>query len=223
MLWYAPATFQRLIERVLWPLIRKGVLIYFEDVLIYAETAKQLIEILNVVLRQLAKDGLKCKATKCLLFTQCVHYLGRVVTEEAIYLDHAKLENITQWQKPEKGNNVASLLGLCNYYRDLISLFAHLSDAFYKASCLDYIDYNLTFEVQFKKLKDQMLQPRIIWLPDSNCNFILNTNASRIAIGAVLKQRFEETNLEHLVKLFSKSLTGSKWNYSVNKLECKLL
>ena len=60
-----PATFQRLMERVLVPLIGKSILVYLDDILIYAETTDKLIEILDEVLKLLAKSGLKCKATKC--------------------------------------------------------------------------------------------------------------------------------------------------------------
>ena len=58
----APATFQRLMANVLGPLIGHGVLVYIDDVLIYAETPEQLIEILSAVLKLLVKVGLKCKA-----------------------------------------------------------------------------------------------------------------------------------------------------------------
>ena len=72
----APATFQRLMEKFLGPLIDLGVLIYIDDVLIYAETPEQLIEILSAVLMLLVKAGLNCKDSKCSLFTQTINYLG---------------------------------------------------------------------------------------------------------------------------------------------------
>ena len=56
----APATIQRLIERVLGSFIGLGVLVYIDDVLIYAETPQQLIEILSTVLKLLTNAGLKC-------------------------------------------------------------------------------------------------------------------------------------------------------------------
>ena len=63
----APATFQRLMERMLGSLIGLGVLVYIDDVLIYAETPEQLIETLSTVLKLLTNAGLKCKASKCSL------------------------------------------------------------------------------------------------------------------------------------------------------------
>ncbi len=64
----ARATFQRLIEKVPGPMIGLGVLIYIDNVLIYAETPEQLIEILSDVLKLLVNAGLKCKASKCSRF-----------------------------------------------------------------------------------------------------------------------------------------------------------
>ena len=69
----APATFQRLVERVLGPLIGFGVLVNLDDVLIYADTPEQLIDILASVLKLLAKACLKCTGTKCSIFTERVH------------------------------------------------------------------------------------------------------------------------------------------------------
>ncbi len=50
-------------EKVLGPLIGLGVLVYIDDVLIYAETPEQLIENVSAVLKLLLKAGLKCKAS----------------------------------------------------------------------------------------------------------------------------------------------------------------
>ncbi len=52
-LYNAPATFQRLMEKVLGPLIGLGVLVYIDDVLINAETPEQLIEIFSAVFKLL--------------------------------------------------------------------------------------------------------------------------------------------------------------------------
>ena len=60
----ASATFQRLMEKVLGPSIGRGVLVYIDDMIIYAEPPKQLIEILSAVLKLVVKAGLKCKASK---------------------------------------------------------------------------------------------------------------------------------------------------------------
>ena len=99
----APATFQCLMERVLGTMIHRGVLVYIDDVLIYAETPEQLIEILWLVLRLLIQAGLKYKASQCVLFAESVNFLGHIISPDGIKPDPSKLEKIKQWSKPEKG------------------------------------------------------------------------------------------------------------------------
>ena len=64
-----------------------------------------------------------------------------------------------------------------------------------------------------------MLQPRIVRLPDPDRSFILETDGSRVAVGAVLKQKFEDTGLEHPVGFFDRALTGSERNYAAYEVE----
>lgn len=92
----APATFQRRMERVVGTMIGLGVLVYIDEVLIYAETPEKLIEILSAVLKLLAKAKLKCKTSKCSLFTQKINYLGGVVLRDGIHPDPAKIDKIRQ-------------------------------------------------------------------------------------------------------------------------------
>ncbi len=136
----APATFQRLMETILGTLIGCGVLAYLDDVLIYAETSEELLDKLSQVLKLLAKAGLKCKASKCSVFTQKVHYLGHIISKECINPEPAKLEKINKLQKYEKGTGLASFLGLFNYYRDLIQNFAHINTPLYKVSMSSVVE-----------------------------------------------------------------------------------
>ena len=189
------------------------------NILIYADTPEKLIDIFVAVLKLLANTGLKYNATKYSLFTECVHYLGRVVSNDGIFPDPAKLEKIRQWPKPDKGKGLASFLDPCNYYSDIIRSFAHLSDAFFKASRLKFIEWTPSHDKQFKDLKHQLLQPRIVPLSDPQRDFILESEGSRTAHGGVVKQIFEDTGLEQPVGFFSRALTGSERNYAAYELE----
>ena len=92
----ATATFNSLMKKVLGSLIGLGVLDYIDDVLNYAETPEELIDILSAVLKLLVRAGLKCKASKWSLFTQTINYLGRVVSRDGTNPDPAKLDKIRQ-------------------------------------------------------------------------------------------------------------------------------
>ncbi len=154
----APATFQRLMEKILGTLIGCGVLVYLDDVLIYAETSEELLDKLSQVLKLLAKAGLKCKASKCSVFTQKVHYLGHIISKEGINPEPAKLEKISKWPKPEKGTGLASFLGLCNYYRDLIPKFAHISSPLLKSVQVEFCGVDARADPQLRKTQATITQ-----------------------------------------------------------------
>ena len=129
-----PATYQRQMEKILGTLMGSGVLVYLDDVLIYAETPDELLDKLSQVLKLLAKAGLKCQASKCSVFTQKVHYFGQIVSKEGIQPEPAKLEKMCKLPKPANNIGLASFLGLCNYYHDFLPNFAHISSPLYKVS-----------------------------------------------------------------------------------------
>ena len=101
----------------------------------------------------------------------------------------------------------------------MIPTFAHISDALYKVSRVDEVPWTKDIESEFDKLKQQLLQPRIVRLPDPERHFILETDGSRVAVKAVLKQRFDDTGLEHPVGFFSRGHTGSQRNYAAYEVE----
>ena len=110
----APATFQRLMERVFFDRIGRDLLVYLDDLLIFGKDPASVLATLQLVLERLSKAGLKCKPSKCLIFTESVSYLGHVVTPNGIFPDPNKLDTIKQWPRPTTGVELASFLCFCN-------------------------------------------------------------------------------------------------------------
>ncbi|MCP6769931.1 hypothetical protein NL529_34295, partial [Klebsiella pneumoniae] len=77
-------------------------------------------------------------------------------------------------------------------YRELIPDFAHVSDPLYKISRSEVIEWTPNLSASFEALKRLLTEPRIVRLPDPDKEFILETDGSRIALGAVLKQKFDD-------------------------------
>ena len=215
----APATFQRLMERVLHDRIGRDVLVYLDDVLIFGPDPQAVLTSLRLVLDRLAKSGLKCKASKCSIFSDSVNYLGHVVSSNGIFPDPLKLDRIKEWPRPTSGIELASFLGFCNYYRDLVPDFARLSDALYKKTRKDPLEWTSELNSAFQQLKTQMLKLPLIKLPDPEHDFVLETDASKVAVGAVLKQFFDSVGGEFPVAFFSRALTLTERNYSAYELE----
>ena len=81
-----------------------------------------------------------------------------------------------------------SLLGLCNYYRKLIPHFADLSSALYELTSQTKIDMTTELLNAFDALKIAMCSTAALRIPDPRLPFILETDASNVALGAVLLQ-----------------------------------
>jgi len=80
----APATFQRLMEKIFGDRIGVDVLVYLDDLLLFARDLPTLLKTLREVLQRLAKAGLKCKTSKCDLLAESIHYLGHMVSAHGI-------------------------------------------------------------------------------------------------------------------------------------------
>ena len=61
----APNTFQGAMNVTLKPLLRKCVLVFFDDILIYSKTLEEHVEHIRQVFHLLAKDKWLLKRSKC--------------------------------------------------------------------------------------------------------------------------------------------------------------
>ena len=142
-----------------------------------------------------------------------------MVSREGFKAESVKINKIRHWPRLETGTGLASFLFLCNYYRTFVNSFAHVSDCLYKAAKTKVIDWTADLRSKFEVLKTLMLYAPVVRLPDVEKKFILETDGSKVAVGAVLKQRFDDTGLEHPVGFFSRALSGSERIYAAYKLE----
>ena len=104
----APATFERLMERVTRGLVGKWVLIYLDDIIVYAPTVMEHFRLMEKVFNRLKTAGLKLNLTKCQLFCQETTFLGHVVGKDGIYTDPRKIIDLDTWPRPQTVSEVRS-------------------------------------------------------------------------------------------------------------------
>lgn len=114
----APATFERVMEKVLRGLNWTECLVYIDDIVVTGPTVGDTVRRLAQVWERLRGAGLKLKAAKCDLFTESVTFLGHVISAEGINTDPAKISSLTARAKPNFVEDIRSFLGLAGYYRD---------------------------------------------------------------------------------------------------------
>ncbi|KAL9254955.1 Retrovirus-related Pol polyprotein from transposon 17.6-like protein [Drosera capensis] len=96
-----PATFMRLMNDVLHPVLDKFALVFQDDILVYSVSWKEHIEHLKVVLDSLQKAGLKLNGKKYEFGKVSLVYLGHIIGEGTIRVDPEKVKAVLEWPRPQ--------------------------------------------------------------------------------------------------------------------------
>jgi len=112
----APFTFQDMMNHVLSSLLDVGVLVYKDDILIYAKTKKEHDQLVKEVLKRLQENGLVVSLEKCVWKAQEVEFLGYVIGRDGIKMAREKVEAVLEWKTPDSLTEVQSFLGFANFY-----------------------------------------------------------------------------------------------------------
>ena len=124
----SPTTFQAMMDDIFVGIIDgRLVIIYMDDILIFAKTKEELERITKMVLTKLQEHDLFLKAKKCKFCKQKIEYLGMVIKEGQIFMDPIKLAGIREWPIPSTVKKVQSFLGFGNFYRKFISHYSYIA------------------------------------------------------------------------------------------------
>ena len=97
----APATFQTFMNNIFEDMINTGhVVVYLDDILIFAEDLMTLNNLSSEVLTHLEKHHLYLKPEKCSFSQMSIEYLSIIISEGQIKMDPAKVKGITDWPTP---------------------------------------------------------------------------------------------------------------------------
>src|SRR2546425_965236 len=113
----SPATFQRLMDLVLRGLTWITVLVYIDDIVVYADSYEQMKNRLREVFVRLRAANLKLKPAKVRLFQQEINFLGHRISAKGVAMDETKVAAIVTWPTPRSARDVKKFVGLANYYR----------------------------------------------------------------------------------------------------------
>ena len=182
----APTTFERLIERVLKGLQWQTLLLYLDNVFVFSKDFESHLERLTEVCQRFRSAQLKLRPEKCQLFQREVHYLGYVVNRHGIATDSAKFSAVKDWKTPQCTQEVKSFLGFVGYYRRFCSDFAMIAKSLKVLSSRDAkFQWGAPEQMAFERLKALLVEAPVLTYPDPSQQYILDTDASNEAAGAM--------------------------------------
>ena len=215
----APATFQRLMECVLAGLTTHECLIYLDDIIIFSASFPNHLARLRGVLSRLFEAGLKLKPSKCHFARKEVHYLGHVISAIGVKPNPFKTAAVSSYPAPTNVKELRQFLGLSNYYRRFIKDYSRIAEPLHQLTRKTSKGFLWTPACQdaFDELKLRLTTAPILTFPDFSKEFILHTDASATALGAVLCQ--EKEGVEHVIAYWSRQLNKPERNYSTIERE----
>lgn len=214
----APATFERLMDKLFQGMSWQTMLIYLDDIIAYSISFDDHLAVLEQIFNRLRAANLKLNPTKCHFLQKKVKYLGHIVSENGLVTDPDKVKAVTEWPIPQNKKNVRSFLGLCSYYRRFIQGFSTLAKPLSELTEENRrFSWNSSCEDAFMKLKTKLTTAPVLAFPTPNEVFILDTDASNVGVGSVLSQKQGEH--EVVIEYFSKTLSRSERNYCVTRRE----
>ena len=185
----APATFQRLMNKVFAVEINQFILVYLDDILIFSNSVEEHWEHLRIVLERLRKAKLYGRMHKCEFLKDRVDYLGYEVSEKGIHASPEKVKAVVNWPRPQTVHDVRSFLGLASYYRRFIHGFSQIAGPMTELTkSKAKWRWEKAQENSFLALKVALSTAPVLKLPDFDYQFVVTTDASDVAVGAILQQ-----------------------------------
>ena len=218
----APSAFANLIGAVLHGLQYKFCLAYLDDIIIYSSTIEEHLEHLQIVFKRLEEAGLKLKPTKCSYLCKQLDFLGHVISANGVSVCPDKVKAIAELETPVNVKNVRAFLGMCSYYRkyirDMGTIAKPLTELTKKNQKFEWTE---KCQEAFETLKHALATAPVLAYPNRSEDhpFVLYTDGSLTAIGAILAQQDPEGN-ERVIQYFSSVLPESMKNYSISEIEC---
>lgn len=214
----APACFTRLMNEVLRGLIGKACFVYMDDIVCYGTDLHSQLENLRLVFERLRQHKLLLQPEKCSFLKTSTNFLGHVITRDGVKPDPSKVEAVKRFPRPKDCKELKSFLGLAGYYRRFVKDFAQIARPLndLQKEGVDYF-WGEAQEEAFEKIRDILTSEPVLQYPRFDKEFLVTTDASQIALGAILSQG--EIGKDRPVSYASRTLNKAERNYSTTERE----
>ena len=180
----APATFERLMDRVLQDLRWSRCLVYLDDIISFGSTFDGALANLTLIFERLRSYGLQLKSSKCHLFRASVPFLGHIVGRHGLECDPTKIEDVKSWPVPDCLKSVRQFLGFVVYYRRFIPRFADVATPLVSLTGKDVpFVWDSSCSTAFGELRTALMDAPILAFPTETGLYVLDTDASNFGLG----------------------------------------
>lgn len=185
----APSSFQRYMNQILGDVADAFLVIYLDDILIFSQNMDDHMRHLRVVMSRLKQHQLMVRPHKCEFACEEMEFLGVIVGKDGARPDQSKIRLVKDWPQPRNVHHVRAFLGLANFYRRFVPKFASIARPLTDLTRLhEPFVWGAAQALAFRTLKDCLTEAPLLLLPNDELPFVVMTDASDFATGAVLMQ-----------------------------------
>lgn len=220
----APSIFQRAMDDVLREHIGTRCYVYMDDVVVFGKTLDEHVHNLKLILDTLSDANLKVQLDKSEFLHKSIEFLGYIVTDKGIKPNEKKIKAIQEWPVPKNLKELRGFLGLMGYYRRFVKDFAKIAKPLTtllrgerNPNANPKIALNEEQLGCFSTMKELITSENILTYPDFEKIFLITTDASNVALGAVLSQG--EIGKDKPICFASRTLNKAEENYSASEKE----
>jgi hypothetical protein len=119
--------FQCIMNSILAPFLKKNLIVFMDDVLVYSSSVSQHADHLRKVLQVLRLNKFFFNLSKCAFAQSELEYLGNNISRDGVATDPRKTQTMVQWPTPTNLTELKGFLGLTRYYRKFVKNYGLLA------------------------------------------------------------------------------------------------
>jgi hypothetical protein len=192
-------------------------LLFLDDILVFSATISDHHRHLHEVLQRLRARNLYAAPDKCEFYRTASECLGYLVTPSGLSALPSKIEAVASWPPPRQVKDLRQFLGLTGFYRHFTQNYAKIAAPLTDLLGPQPWQWSSRENQAFEGLKAALTNAPVLAFPDSTKPFVVGTDASDFAIGAVLQQDHGK-GLQPIAFL-SRKLTPHQVKYPVHEKE----
>jgi hypothetical protein len=108
-----------LMNKVFMEYLVKFVVVFIDNIVIFAKNEEEHDEHLRLVLQKLRENQIYAKLNKCEFWLNEVSFLGHIISEGGISVDPSKVSDLLSWNTPQSVSDIRSFLGLARYLQKI--------------------------------------------------------------------------------------------------------
>jgi hypothetical protein len=170
----APSTFQSLMNHIFQPYLRKFILVFFDDILIFSKDKDSHRNHLQLTLEVLRSHKLSAKKSKCRFGCKEVDYLGHIIAESGVRANLGKIKAMVEWPFPTNIKALRGFLGLTGYYIKFIKCYGSIATPLIAMLKKNAFHWDAAAREAFQNLKATVTEAPVLALPNFAQPFVIS-------------------------------------------------